>query len=1044
MSARRADSEPQARRYIKFSRSAPLLPLPARRLKVKIRFVNPLLRRTLVTGVLWVSPFIVSAAATNSPWSVHVWQSDDGLPNNNVTGLAQAPDGYLWIATPGKLARFDGVHFEGFSPKSIVPQFDKKITALLQTRTNGLWLGMEHGPVLCLNSETIRVITNGVPDIVVEKMVEDNEGAVWILASNGKGGLLCCLQDGKVTHVWTGGGPRALVEDTQGRIWFSKDGAISLYQQGTFDMLEQLPNQITQLAAAADGGIWICSGPQLFKYDRKNGLRELGTVEAEHPGIEPQALLEDHSGAVWIGTSDGGLFRFANGQFENVPTSHREILSLLEDREGNLWVGTGGGGLDRIQPRAIELEGIEAGLPFEAVQSVCEDRRGVLWAATQNGLLACRQDNLWSNVSANASWPGGKVSCVAADNTGAVWIGTQDLELISLRDGQFKIRGSPDGLLSRKIHSLLVGKNGDLWIGGNSPDSLQRLHAGQFQRFKLPPDIHVIRAMAEDLEGNIWIGTSKGTLLRVTGDQVIDESVRVSGQPWSIRSLAASPDGSLWIGYSGWGLGRLKDNRFTHLTTRDGLCDDQISQIVSDDRGWLWLGADHGIFKIRPQEFEDVAAGRAACLHPIHYGQSDGAPSLQANFGAAPGAWRSRDGRLWIPMRTALAVVDPNKLHEDREPPPVLLTRVVADDQVAAVYGGAVPIENIPDLRRPQTTLRFPPGHRRLEFDFTALSFAAPENISFQYRLDGFDDRWIESGGQRSVSYSRLSAGSYRFRVKACNRDGVWNENGAALAFIVEPFLWQTWWFRLTALMLFTSAVFAVARYVSFRRLRLRLQLVEQQAALDRERARIARDIHDDLGCRLTKIVLLTELALGNSAETDHQLERVKQISTTAHEGMQSLDETVWAINPRNDTLADLIDYIGQFALEFLQMAGIRCQLDLPDHPPARTISTEVRHNLFLAVKEALNNIVRHSGATEVHLRITISGDALTFAVEDNGRGFGLLPDNAGADGLRNMRQRLEEISGLCRIDSRPGGGTRISFIHPWQNGNGNGGGNGH
>ncbi|MBU6409431.1 MAG: ATP-binding protein, partial [Verrucomicrobia bacterium] len=834
---------------------------------------------------------------------------------------------------------------------------------------------------------------------------------------------------------WTGGGSQGLTSDNRGRIWFINDGRISIFQRGQFHVVAQVPNQTACLAAASDGGIWICSGLVLYEYNETKGLKKIGTCDPETDDAQPTALVEDHTGAVWLGTSDSGLFRFVAGRAEAVPASHREILSLLEDREGNLWAGTGGGGLDRIQTRAIELEGADKGLPFEAVQSLCQDTRGAIWAATQNGLLACRQNGVWSTVTTNAGWPGGRVNCVAAASNGAVWFGLQNRRLISWQDGHFKMWSGGERIVCHRIHSLLAARNGDLWIGGNIPDDLQRLHDGHLQAFRLPPEVHVIRAMAEDAAGNVWVGTANGTLLKISGDTVTDESVRLSGTQWSIRSLYVSSDGSLWIGYSGWGLGRLKNGRYRRVTSRQGLFDDQISQIVSDGRGWLWLGADHGIFKIREQDFADVAAGRKAYLHSVPYGESDGLPSLQANFGAAPGALRSRDGRLWIPMRTALAVVNPAQLREDPEPPAVLLTRVVADEQVVAVYGGASPVENALDLRTSLPTLRFPPGHRRLEFDFTALSLAAPEGVRFQYRLDGLDDKWIEGGAQRSVSYSRLPAGHYRFRVRACNRDGVWNKTGAALAFTVDPFLWQTWWFRLAVLVLFTSAVIVVARYVSFRRLRLRLQKYEQQAALEKERARIARDIHDDLGCRLTKIVLLTELTLSNSGRKHDPLERVKQISTTAREGMQSLDETVWAVNPRNDTLVDLIDYLGQFALEFLQTANIRCHLDLPDHPPAQAISAEVRHNLFLAVKEALNNIVRHSHAREVHLRATVKGGALNVTVEDDGRGFAEMPDNACADGLRNMRQRMEEVSGACRIESRPGAGTKISFVYSWRNG---------
>lgn len=975
------------------------------------------------------------AVPTNSAWSVHVWQSDEGLPNNNVTSLAQTADGYLWMATPTKLARFDGMQFEVFSPRSIVPQFDRKITTVLQARDGGLWLGMERGPVLCLKGGDIQVFTNSVPDTVAETMVEDAEGAVWVLFYGGPGEMLCRIQDGKVSPMRTGSGSRALASDRRGRIWFINSGRINVFQHGQFQVVAQVSSRTACLAAASDGGIWVGSGLELFKYDETNGLKKIGTCDPQTDDAQPTALLEDHTGAVWLGTSDSGLFRFVAGHAENIPASHREILSLLEDREGNLWVGTGGGGLDRVQPRAIELEGTERGLPFEAVESLCQDTRGVIWAATQNGLLACRQNGVWSTITTNTGWPGGKVDCVTADNAGNVWFGLQSRELVSWQDGHFKIWNEADGITSRRIHSLLACRNGDVWIGGNVPDGLQRLRAGRFQNFQLPPEVHVIRAMAEDAAGNVWVGTANGTLLKISGDQVTDESVQLSGTQWSIRSLYVSSDGSLWIGYSGWGLGRFKDGHYSRVTSQQGLFDDQISQVISDGRGWLWLGADHGIFKIRQQEFDEVAAGRTAHLHSIPYGPSDDLPSLQANFGAAPGALRSRDGRLWIPTRTALAVVRPDQLREDPEPPSVLLTRVVADDQLVAVYGGASPVQDAADLRDRQITFRFPPDYHRLEFDFTALSYTAPESVSFQYRLDGLDDKWIEGESQRNVSFSRLPAGNYRFRVRACNRDGVWNETGAALAFKVEPFLWQTWWFRLGALAGFTGVIFAIARYVSFRRLRLRLQQYAQQAALDKERTRIARDIHDDLGCRLTKIVLLTELTLRDSGKADNTVDRVKQISTTAREGMQSLDATVWAINPRNDTLPDLIDYLGQFALEFLQAADIRCQLDLPEHPPARAISAEVRHNLFLAVKEALNNSVRHSNAGQVHLRVAINGDSLAITIEDDGRGFERAPDNACADGLRNMRQRMEEISGECRIESRPGAGTKISFVHPWRNG---------
>jgi len=316
-----------------------------------------------------------------------------------------------------------------------------------------------------------------------------------------------------------------------------------------------------------------------------------------------------------------------------------------------------------------------------------------------------------------------------------------------------------------------------------------------------------------------------------------------------------------------------------------------------------------------------------------------------------------------------------------------------------------------------------------LKFDFTALSYTAPENVRFRYQLEGFDSGWNDAGTQRSVSYSRLAAGTYLFRVMACNGSGVWNTRGATFAFTVAPFFWHTWWFDLAALAIFTTLVVAVVRYISFRRLRDRLRRLEQQAALDKERARIARDIHDDIGGRLTEVELLIESA--NRTPRERWNGQMHRISATVRQMGESLDEIVWAVNPRHDTLPHLMDYLGQYAIQFFQAADIRCRVDFPDDLPPQAIPPEARHHLFLAVKEALNNVVRHARATEVWLRVAIDNDRLQLVVEDNGRGFDGVPDHFTADGLLNMRRRMEELDGGFRVESRTDAGTRVSFTLP-------------
>src|SRR5581483_2730844 len=344
-----------------------------------------------------------------------------------------------------------------------------------------------------------------------------------------------------------------------------------------------------------------------------------------------------------------------------------------------------------------------------------------------------------------------------------------------------------------------------------------------------------------------------------------------------------------------------------------------------------------------------------------------------------------------------------------------------------------LPVRNMMDLQKSDAHFQLPPGHHHLEVEFTALSFRAPENVLFCYKLEGFDVDWQWVRTQRSASYSRLPAGDYRFRVLACNGDGNWNETGAALAFTVTPFVWQTWWFRCAAIVVFTLAIAGIVRYASFRRLRRKLHVLEHQAALDKERTRIARDIHDDIGSRLTKIVMLSELTLQKPVTTDIATQRAEEVASAARQVMKSLDETVWAVNPRNDTVRELIDYLGQFAVEFLQMAGIRCRVELPDDCAERSAPAEMRHNLFLASKEALNNVARHSQSTEAWLRVTNTQEELAIVIEDNGQGFKDAPVSGEADGLQNMRHRLGEFAGEGRIESRPGADCRETVAHVLQ-----------
>jgi signal transduction histidine kinase len=409
----------------------------------------------------------------------------------------------------------------------------------------------------------------------------------------------------------------------------------------------------------------------------------------------------------------------------------------------------------------------------------------------------------------------------------------------------------------------------------------------------------------------------------------------------------------------------------------------------------------------------------------VYYCLYDGLPTLECSENYQPSSWHGRDGTLWFATVKGLVSVQPVEIPANRLPPPVVIEAVLVDGKSFGT----------------ETPLQIPPGRHQLDFHYTALSFAAPDKVRFRYRLEGLDEGWVEADGKRSAHYGPLLPGKYRFQVIACNNDGVWNDAGSSVSLKVLPHFWETWWFGAAMTILLAGVVISAVRYAVTRKLRRKLEQLKQQRAIERERERIAKDIHDDLGAGLTQIMLQSALARRDPQEQIQT--HLAQISGTALELVSAMDEIVWAINPENDTLDGLVTYAGKYAEEYVAKAGLRCRLDLPVQVPAVALSAEVRHNLFLAVKEALNNAVKHAQAAEISFLLKLQPSGFSLVIRDDGRG--LVPDVTGSPaadsgrvssglGLRNLVQRLEKIGGTCTIKSEPGQGTEVELTVRLQN----------
>jgi signal transduction histidine kinase/ligand-binding sensor domain-containing protein len=971
---------------------------------------------------------LAPTAQADSPWSVRTWQIPDGS-TNAVNGIAQTPDGYLWIGTTAGLNQFDGLSFEHHTLGTPIGLPDSRVRELLPTR-RGLWAAMDRSIVLLRPAQPPLVITKSVPPQRAESLIEDTQGALWV---GYRGGPVCRIQDDKATVLNANDGipmPTSAhpswALDSHGQLWLAKSNHIGIIRDGKFEQIIETPGA-SFICAASDGGLWACCGFTLYKIDEQHGMNKLAELPGDHRGPDMIRLLEDRRHTLWVGTSSSGLFHYDGSTVQHVATPHAQANCLIEDREGNLWVGTDAG-LDRVSPRAIEAESSDSEAPAVSIRSLCQAADGRIWAAMVNGSVAVEDHGRWQPPPFEFH---DVACCIARGPDGAIWIGTvtQNRHLYCWRDGQLTVYGADQGLASHMITALLASSSGDLWIGSTAATSIQCLRNGQFFELKLPPGNGQVDALVEDHQGDIWIGRSwRGGLLRIHADQVINETPLSGEMP--VHGLWVAPDDAVWLACYTRGLGRMKGGHFSLITSAQGLFQDSISQIVSDDHGALWLGCDQGIFKTSLHDLNDLADGKIIRINSIHYAGDEGLPPLQAKYGIWPESLRSTDGTLWMTMATTPVIVHPDRLREQLAPPPVNIARVVVDGKpIASAAGLFSASTNLPDTA--STPLKLSPGSHRLEFDFSAAAFSAPEDVRFRYRLDDIDENWNEATEPRKAVYLSVPPGQYHFHVSACNADGMWNDAGSEVAVAIPQVVWQTWWFRAIGAGALFVMLLLIARYIAFRRLRRRVRELEQRTALDRERARIARDIHDDLGHGLTQIVLLSDLASHEQVSPDEFESQLKQIAGTAKQGIKSLDETVWAINPRNDTLPDVIDYLGQFVMQSVRSAGIRCELDLPDNPPPVPVASEVRHNLFLAVKEAVNNALRHARPNRVTLAIAVAQQQMIITIADDGIGFDpKLNGNgrSGHDGLANMKQRMLDIGGNFSVDSSPGSGTRISL----------------
>ena len=1010
--------------------------------------LHGLLAAAVLLGLLPGAAMIAGAQTEDGRFSIDTWVAGQGLlPDDSVLALAQTRDGYLWAGTLFGLARFDGVRFTVFDESNTPKLPSIKIVRLFEDSHSNLWLGTSTaGAALIKNGRVQPVrIGRGRHKGHLASVCEDSTGAVWLLTEDGQLGRYANDR----MDVWnmSNASGQSVIADKSGTLWIGAGHQILVLDPAAVRSGSPLPatddplgrKDLDLLLASQSGGYWCLADGFIRKYSGTRVEKDFGPYPWPAGSDAVKAACEDREGNLIVGTGGPfgrGVFWFdARGRFARICTTNgltkNSVYALQADAEGNLWVGLEGpnGGLYRVRPKLFKLLEESSG---SIVQSLSPDDQGGLWiSAKDKDFSYWKNGFLRTNLSSPLPMSLLNPTAILVDPSQRVWAAARPAlgaGLFRLENGFFR----PATDMTNLAVSVLFADHSDgLWVG--TEGGLGQWTGTQMEMWTTSNGLSAnnVRAIAQDRAGDLWIGTELGGLNRLHQGRFTSFQ-QTNGFPSdNISSLYVDDEDVLWVGTIGNSLIRFKDGKTTHYCTTNGLTANSINYLIQDDEGYLWIGSNLGLMRVRKKDLNDFAAGAIPFVSCRDYDQRDGLPSAECSSGSQPAVCRTSDGTLWFPTVAGAVFAKPAQIHLNTNPPPVVIEQVLVKGEPQNTNGPHA---------APPASATLPPGRGQLEIQYTSLNLGAADRARFRYRLQaqGRDSNtnWDEAGNRRFARYQALLPGSYTFQVCACNEDGVWNEAGASLAVTVLPFFWQTRSFLAVASAVLLGAVAAAVYYISTKKLQRQVAAFRQQQALEKERARIARDIHDQIGANLTQLALLGEMVEADKDSPQEAASHARQISQSARETTRALDEIVWTVNPSNDTVDGLVNYICKHAQDYLAVAGLRYRLDVPSQLPRTPISPEARHNVFLAAKEAVTNIVKHARASEASIHLRLEAQSFTLEIQDNGRGPGGLNEKAAEsrNGLRNMRKRMEDIGGRFSIGPAPQGGTRVALTVPLAN----------
>ena len=841
------------------------------------------------------------------------WTADDGLPQNSVYGIAQTGDGYLWFTTSDGLVRFDGVKFAVFTKNNTKGLASNRIQSIFAEADDTLWLGTEdNGLARFRNGESQTFTTaDGLPSNQVNALQKDLDGSLLIFTQDG----LARWRDGHITveRQESDRNYKIYVAPSNSRWEMDAKGLRRIHDgRVTNFALPFDPRRISadrtfnhfvyvEMLEDRNGSLWLSASGNVYRM--KDGTVTTYTAQDGVPQSFVRDIFQDRQGDIWIATRADGICRLNTNRFACYDTtdglSSNHVMALFEDREGTLWAGTNERGINRLTRQVVTPLSLAEGLADKNVYPLLEDSQGSVWIGS-GGALSQDQDGKIKNYTRRNGLLYEIVQALHQDRAGRLWIGSLG-GVEYYENGKFTDFTEHLGLSSGDVDFQVVQQDskGALWFGTNK--GLIQYQDGAATRYTTEHGLpsNDVKVIHEARGGSLWIGTYGGLAHLERKEEtkggfsisLLTEDDGLASN--KVRAIFADAQGTLWIGTYDGGLSRYADRKFVNYTTKNGLFSNGVFQILEDRRGWLWMSSNQGIYRVSRQQLEDFAAGRAATITSTAFGKSDGMLNIECNGGRAPAGIETRDGKLWFPTQDGVAIIDPETVPFNPQPPPVVIESAWLAGASVTMNGG----------------LELAPQQDNLEIRYTGLSFIKPEQMRFRYRLEGLDKKWTEAGARRAAFYPYLPPGRYTFRVIAANSDNVWNEQGATLEIVVLPPFYRTWW----SLILAVSGVGATAFLLFQLRIRqIRFKHAEELAfsrrlidSQERERKRFAAEMHDGLGQSLVIIKNRASLSLKQSDNKEAMIDHLENISATASHAIHEAKEIAFNLRPH------LLDRLG-------------------------------------------------------------------------------------------------------------------------------------